>query len=52
MLMSTLTVVVIVVAAALGDRWPRGDAGTEELRVALRRYRIFGNRLEDFSREV
>ena len=37
---------------ALRSAWQRGDAGTEELRVALQQYRTFWNRLEDFSREV
>ena len=37
---------------ALLSGWQRGDAGTEELRVALQQYRIFWNRLEDFSGEV
>ncbi len=37
---------------ALRSAWQRGDAGTEELRVALQRYRTFWNHLEDFSREV
>ena len=37
---------------ALRSGWQRGDAGTEELRVALQQYRTFWNRLEDFSREV
>jgi hypothetical protein len=37
---------------ALLSAWQRGDAGTEELRVALQQYRTFGDRLEDFSSEV
>ena len=37
---------------ALLSAWQRGDAGTEQLRVALRQYRAFWNRLEDFSREI
>jgi hypothetical protein len=37
---------------ALLSAWQRGDAGTEELRVALRQYRTFWDRLEDFSRAV
>lgn len=37
---------------AMLSAWQRGDAGTEELRVALRQYRTFWNHLEDFSREV
>ena len=37
---------------ALLSGWQRGDAGTEELRVALRQYRTFWDRLEDFSRAV
>ena len=37
---------------SIRDAWQRGDAGTEQLRVALRQYRTFWNRLEDFSREV
>jgi hypothetical protein len=37
---------------ALLSGWQRGDAGTEELRVALQQYRTFWNRLEDFSREI
>ncbi len=32
--------------------WHREDAGTEELRTAVRHYRAFGNRLADFSRET
>jgi len=32
--------------------WHVEDAGTEELRVALRHYRAFGTRLADFSRET
>jgi hypothetical protein len=32
--------------------WHGEDAGTEELRVALRHYRAFGTRLADFSRET
>jgi hypothetical protein len=32
--------------------WHGEDAGTEELRVALQRYRAFGTRLADFSRET
>ena len=30
--------------------WRGEDAGTEELRTAVRHYRAFGNRLADFSR--
>ena len=37
---------------ALLSGWQRGDAGTEELRVALQQYRTFWNHLEDFSRAV
>ena len=32
--------------------WHGEDAGTEELRTAVRHYRAFGNRLADFSRET
>ena len=32
--------------------WHGEDAGTEELRVALQRYRAFGTHLADFSRET
>jgi MFS family permease len=32
--------------------WHGEDAGTEELRVALQRYRAFGTRLADFSRDT
>ena len=32
--------------------WHDEYAGTGELRVALRRYRAFGTRLADFSRET
>jgi hypothetical protein len=35
--------------------WQRGqsdDPGTEEIRTAVQRYRIFWNRLEDFSRDL
>jgi hypothetical protein len=32
--------------------WRGEDAGTEELRTAVRHYRAFGNRLADFSRET
>jgi hypothetical protein len=32
--------------------WHGEDAGTEELRTAVRHYRAFGNRLADFSREA
>ena len=32
--------------------WHGEDAGTEELRTAVRNYRAFGNRLADFSRET
>jgi hypothetical protein len=32
--------------------WQGDDAGTEEMRTAVRRYRTFWNRLEDFSREA
>jgi hypothetical protein len=39
-------------AARCWSAWQRGDAGTEELRVALQQYRTFWNRLEDFSRAV
>jgi hypothetical protein len=31
--------------------WHGEDAGTEELRIAVRHYRAFGDRLADFSRE-
>jgi hypothetical protein len=37
---------------SLRAAWRGEDAGTEELRVALRRYRAFGTRLADFSRET
>jgi hypothetical protein len=32
--------------------WHGEDAGTEELRIAVRHYRAFGDRLADFSRET
>jgi hypothetical protein len=32
--------------------WRGEDAGTEEFRVALQRYRAFGTRLAAFSRET
>jgi hypothetical protein len=32
--------------------WHGDDAGTEELRTAVRHYRAFANRLADFSRET
>jgi hypothetical protein len=32
--------------------WHGDDAGTEELRTAVRDYRAFANRLADFSRET
>jgi hypothetical protein len=32
--------------------WQGDEAGTEELRTTLQRYRTFWNRLEDFSREA
>ena len=32
--------------------WQGDDAGTEEMRTAVRGYRTFWNRLEDFSREA
>jgi hypothetical protein len=37
---------------SLRAAWRGEDAGTEELRVALQRYRAFGTRLADFSRET
>jgi hypothetical protein len=37
---------------SLRAAWCGEDAGTEELRVALQRYRAFGTRLADFSRET
>jgi hypothetical protein len=37
---------------SLLEAWHREDAGTEELRTAVRHYRAFGNRLADFSRET
>ena len=37
---------------SLPAAWRGEDAGTEELRVALQRYRAFGTRLADFSRET
>ena len=36
---------------ALTSAWQGEDAGTEELRIALRHYRTFWNCLEDFPRE-
>jgi len=37
---------------SLLSAWQGDDAGTEELRMTLRQYRAFWNRLEDFSRET
>lgn len=37
---------------SLLSAWQGDNAGTEELRTALRQYRTFWNRLEDFSRET
>jgi hypothetical protein len=37
---------------SLRAAWRGEDAGTEEFRVALQRYRAFGTRLADFSRET
>jgi len=37
---------------SLRAAWRGEDAGTEELRVALQRYRAFGTHLADFSRET
>jgi hypothetical protein len=37
---------------ALLSAWQHDDAGTEELRIALRRYREFWNHLRDFPREL
>jgi len=37
---------------SLRAAWRGEDAGTEELRVTLQRYRAFGTRLADFSRET
>jgi len=37
---------------SLLSAWQGDDAATEELRTALRQYRAFWNRLEDFSRET
>jgi hypothetical protein len=37
---------------ALLSAWQGNDARTEELRTALQLYRMFWNRLEDFSREA
>ena len=37
---------------SLRAAWRGEDAGTEELRVALQRYRALGTRLADFSRET
>ena len=37
---------------SLLSAWHGDDAGTEELRTALRQYRAFWNRLEDFSRDT
>lgn len=37
---------------SLLSAWQGDEAGTEELRTALRQYRAFWNRLEDFSRET
>jgi hypothetical protein len=37
---------------SLLSAWQGDDPGTEELRTALRQYRTFWNRLEDFSRET
>jgi hypothetical protein len=34
------------------EHMPDPAAGTEELRVTLQRYRAFGTRLADFSRET
>jgi hypothetical protein len=36
---------------ALMSAWQGDDAGTEELRIALQRYRTFWSCLEDFPRE-
>jgi hypothetical protein len=32
---------------SLGSAWQSGDAGTEELRIALQHYRAFWNDLDD-----
>jgi hypothetical protein len=37
---------------ALRSPWQRDDTGTEELRIALRHYREFWNRLRDAPREL
>jgi hypothetical protein len=37
---------------ALLSPWQRDDTGTEELRIALRHYRGFWNRLRDLPREL
>jgi hypothetical protein len=37
---------------ALLSTWQHDDAGTEELRIALRHYREFWNRLRDLPREL
>jgi hypothetical protein len=37
---------------SLRAAWRGEDAGTEEFRIALQRYRAFGTRLADFSRET
>jgi hypothetical protein len=37
---------------ALLSPWQRDDTGTEELRIALRHYREFWNRLRDLPREL
>jgi len=37
---------------SLLSAWQGDDAGTKELRTALRQYRAFWNRLEDFSHET
>jgi hypothetical protein len=37
----------------VGERaWHGENAGTEELRAAVQRYRAFGGRLADFTREI
>lgn len=37
---------------ALLSAWQHDDTGTEDLRIALRHYREFWNRLRDFPREL
>jgi hypothetical protein len=42
----------VVQQHSLLSAWQGDDAGSEELRMTLRQYRAFWNRLEDFSREA